>query len=87
MMKKAFLSMLLIHPCGSEGAHDFWGNSANTDLIHCRQRGKPGQAPVPTPTLETNKQAFPSTMVGMQFDDFFCFPFNFLHCIVKQNNA
>ena len=30
------------------------GNSANTDSIH-QAKGEPGQAPVPTPTLETNK--------------------------------
>ena len=40
---------------GVEGAHDFLGNSANTDLI-CQAKGEPGQAPVPTPTLKTNKQ-------------------------------
>ena len=39
---------------GVEGAHDFLGNSANTDSIH-QEKGEPGQAPVPTPTLETNK--------------------------------
>ena len=27
------MSRLLIHPCGVEGAHDFFGNSANTDSI------------------------------------------------------
>ena len=47
-------SRLLIHPRGVEGAHDFFGNSANTDLIR-QAKGEPGQAPVPTPTLETNK--------------------------------
>ena len=35
-----------------EGAHDFLGNSANTDLIR-QAKGEPGQAPVPNPTLET----------------------------------
>ena len=50
-----FWSRLLIHPRGVEGAHDFLGNSANTDLIR-QAKGEPGQAPVPTPTLETNKQ-------------------------------
>ena len=30
------------------------GDSANTDSI-CQAKGEPGQAPVPTPTLETNK--------------------------------
>ena len=48
-------SRLLIHPHGVEGAHDFLGNSANTDLI-CQAKGERGQAPVPTPTLETNKR-------------------------------
>ena len=38
-----------------EGAHDFLGNSANTDLIR-QAKGELGQAPVPTPTLETNKE-------------------------------
>ena len=38
-----------------EGAHDFLRNSANTDSIR-QAKGKPGQAPVPTPTLETNKR-------------------------------
>ena len=42
-------SRLLIHPRGVEGAHDFLGNSANTDLIR-QAKG------VLTPTLETNKQ-------------------------------
>ena len=60
MMKKAFLSTLLIHPCGSEGAHDFLGNSANTDLIR-QAKGEPGQAPVPTPTLERKKQTMNAT--------------------------
>ena len=36
-------------------AHDFLGNSANTDSIR-QAKGELGQAPVPTPTLETNKQ-------------------------------
>ena len=49
-----FWSRLLIHPRGVEGAHGFLGNSANTDLIR-QAKGEPGQAPVPTPTLETNK--------------------------------
>ena len=48
-------SRLLIHPRSVEGAHDFLGNSANTNSI-CQAKGEPGQAPVPTPTLETNKQ-------------------------------
>ena len=40
-----------------EGAHDFLGNSANTDLIRqAKGEREPGQAPEPTPTLETNKQ-------------------------------
>ena len=47
-------SRLLVHPRGVEGAHDFLGNSANSDLIR-QAKGEPGQAPVPTPTLETNK--------------------------------
>jgi hypothetical protein len=47
-------SRLLIHPRGVEGAHDFLGNSANKDSIRHAKR-EPGQAPVPTPTLETNK--------------------------------
>ena len=34
-----------------EGAYDFLGNSANRDSI-CQAKGEPGQAPVPTPTLE-----------------------------------
>ena len=38
-------------PRGVEGAHDFLGNSANTDLI-CQAKGERGQAPVPTPTLQ-----------------------------------
>ena len=46
-------SRLLIHPRGVEGAHDFLGNSANTDLIR-QAKGKERQAPVPTPTLKTN---------------------------------
>ena len=50
-------SRLLIHPCGVEGAHDFLGNSANTDLIR-QAKGEPGQALVPIPTLETNKFQF-----------------------------
>ena len=33
----------------------FLGNSANTDSIR-QAKGEPGQAPVPTPTLETNKK-------------------------------
>ena len=53
-MISRFWSRLLIHPWGVEGAHNFFGNSANTDLI-CQAKGEPGQAPVPTPTLETNK--------------------------------
>ena len=52
-MYKFIGSRLLIHPRGVEGAHDFFGNSANTDLI-CQAKGKPRQAPVPTRTLETN---------------------------------
>ena len=48
------VSKLLIRPRGVEGAHDVLGNSANTDLI-CQATGEPGQATVPTPTLETNK--------------------------------
>ena len=39
-------SRLLIHPRGVEGAHDFLGNSASTDLIR-QAKGEP---------LETNKQ-------------------------------
>ena len=50
-------SRLLIHPHGVERAHDFLGNSANTDLIH-QAKEEPGQALVPTPTLETNKAFF-----------------------------
>ena len=42
-------------PTGVEGAHDFSGNSANTDSIR-QAKGEPGQPLVPTPTLETNKQ-------------------------------
>jgi hypothetical protein len=38
-----------------EEAHDFFGKSANTDLIR-QAKGELGKAPVPTPTLETNKQ-------------------------------
>ena len=34
---------------------NFFGNSANTDLIR-QAKGEAGQAPVPTPTLETNKE-------------------------------
>ena len=45
-------SRLLVHPRGVEGTHDFLGNSANSDLIR-QAKGEPGQAPVPTPTLET----------------------------------
>ena len=37
-----------------EGALDFSGNSANADLVR-QAKGDPEQAPVPTPTLETNK--------------------------------
>jgi hypothetical protein len=37
-----------------EGAYDFLGNSANTDLIY-QAKGEPGQALVSNPTLETNK--------------------------------
>ena len=48
-------SRLLIHPRGVEGAHNFLGNSANTDSI-CQEKGELGQAQVPTPTLETKKQ-------------------------------
>ena len=48
-------SRLLIHPRGVEGAHDFLENSANMDLI-LQAKGEPGQAQVPTPTIETNKQ-------------------------------
>ena len=48
-------SRLLIHPCGVEGAQDFLGNSASTDLIG-QGKGELEQAPEPTPTLETNKQ-------------------------------
>ena len=48
-------SRLLIHTRGVEGAHNYLGNSANTDLI-CQAKGEPGQAPVPIPTRETNKQ-------------------------------
>ena len=33
----------------------FLGNSASTDSLR-QEKGEPGQAPVPTPTLETNKQ-------------------------------
>ena len=51
--------LLLIHPRGVKGAHDFLGNSANTDSIR-QAKGEPGQAPIPTPTLETNKQEFNS---------------------------
>ena len=47
-------SRLLIHPRGVEGAHDFLGNSENTNSIRQAQ-GEPGQALVPTLTLETNK--------------------------------
>ena len=46
--------LLLIHPRGVKGAHDFFGNSANTDLIR-QAKGKPGHALVPTSTLETYK--------------------------------
>jgi len=45
-------SRLLVHPRGVEGAHYFLGNSENSDLIR-QAKGEPGQAPVPTPTLET----------------------------------
>ena len=48
-------SRLLIHTRGVEGAHNYLGNSANTDLI-CQSKGELGQAPVPIPTRETNKQ-------------------------------
>ena len=54
-LKSHLWSRLLIHPQGVEGAHNFLGNSANTDSIR-QAKGEPGQAPVPTPTLETNKQ-------------------------------
>ena len=38
------------------------GNSANTDSIR-QAKGELGKAPVPTPTLETNKQTyFPTTL-------------------------
>ena len=50
-------------PRGVEGAHDFLGNSANTDLI-CQAKGERGQAPVPTPTLETNKQTNKQEKLG-----------------------
>ena len=41
--------LLLIHPCGVKGAHDFFGNSANTDLIR-QAKGVPLAS---TPTLAT----------------------------------
>ena len=44
-----------VNACSVDGAHDFLGNSANTDLIR-QAKGELGQAPVPTPTLETNNQ-------------------------------
>ena len=37
------------------------GNSANTDSIR-QAKGEPGQTPVPTPTLETNKAKSSSFM-------------------------
>ena len=46
-------SRLLINPHGVEGAGHFLGNPANMDLI-CQAKRELGQAPVPTPTLETN---------------------------------
>ena len=54
-IKLFWWSRLLIHPHGVEGAHDFLGNSANTNLIR-QAMGEQGQALVTTPTLETNKQ-------------------------------
>ena len=42
-------------PHGVEGAHDFLGNSANTDSI-CQAKGEPGQARYPLlPLKQTNK--------------------------------
>ena len=46
--------------CG--GSSQLLGNSANTDSFH-QAKGEPGQALVPTPTLETNKQTT-LTMTG-----------------------
>ena len=45
-------SRFLIHPCVVEGAHNFLGNSASTDLIRQTKR-ELGQVLVLTPTLET----------------------------------
>ena len=63
-------SRILIHPRGVEGAHDFLGNSANTDLI-CQAKGGPGQAPVSTHTLETNEwkieEQFKSLFLAFNF--------------------
>ena len=43
-------------PHGVEGAHDFLGNSANTDSI-CQAKGEPGKPRYPLlPLKQTNKQ-------------------------------
>ena len=80
-------SRLLLRPRGVEGAHDFLGNSANTDLI-CQAKGEPGQAPVPTPTLETNKQTQFGLIFGQNFImNLIPLQFHIQHtsqCIVKQ---
>ena len=54
-----FWSRLFIHPHGVEGAHNFLGNSANTDLI---RQAKGVCTSVPTPTLETKQTSLNSTI-------------------------
>ena len=51
--------------CG--GSSRLFGNSANTNLIH-QAKGEPGQALVPTPTHETNKQTNERVAKGVTSD-------------------
>ena len=43
------------------------GNSANTDSIR-QAKGEPGRAPIPTPTLETNKHNWVKTINLVAFE-------------------
>ena len=58
--------------CG--GSSQLFGDFANTDLI-CQAKGKPGQAPVPTPTLEINKQTWNKPIHHHFFLNFWSPPF------------
>ena len=61
-------SRLLIHTRGVEGAHNYLGNSANTDLI-CQAKGEPGQAPEPLLPLKQKNKQYEEIRCVLQFKE------------------